>query len=229
MRRIRKSSIVSYSNFGHFKVPSNIQTSCPKCGQSSNFSLRANYQKGKNGLLTEGGCSACKKESTFIIIKNESPDDSVNSADVYIYDPQSSKHPLNQIEKLQGIPADLLRAYRSALNVYQWKDNAATAVMSKRVIESIFKYYSDDKEKRQTLSEQIDRLPENIDLGKPIRYLDQLLRPDSPFSQMLELERDLDDETAASLMELLESLIDYLFVLPKNIEIAHDKIQRKNK
>ncbi|ALC92344.1 hypothetical protein AM500_23155 [Bacillus sp. FJAT-18017] len=227
MRRIRKSSIISYSHYGHSKVPNNIQTACPKCGKTSNFSIKANYQAGKNGFLTEGSCSSCKKESTFSMILKDVPDDIGSDIDVYIYDPRSSKQPINQLDKLPDIPPDLVRAYRSALNIYQWKDNAATAVMSKRVIESIFKHFAGGN--GEPISGQTERILENLDLVKPIRYLDQLLHPDNPFYQILELEKDLDDETAAYLMDLLESLIDYLFVLPGNIEISYTNIQQKIK
>ncbi|OCA83160.1 hypothetical protein A8F94_18720 [Bacillus sp. FJAT-27225] len=229
MRRIRKSSIVSYSHYGHTKVPNMIQTACPNCRKTSSFTLKANYQTGKNGFLTEGTCSTCKKDSTFVMILKGVPDDIGNPIDVYIYDPQSSKQPINQLEQLPHIPPDLVRAYRSALNIYQWKDNAATAVMSKRVIESIYKHFAGDKGNAKPLAEQSDQIVENLDLVKPIRYLDLLLRPDNPFYEILELEKDLDDETAAHLMDLLENLIDYLFVLPGNIEITYSNIQQKIK
>ncbi|WP_341985145.1 hypothetical protein [Rossellomorea oryzaecorticis] len=108
----------------------------------------------------------------------------------------------------------------------QSNDHSATAVMTKRVLESLVKNLNAEKAKSQTLAEQFEQLPKNVDLSSPIQTLSQLTRPESPFFQMLELEKEIDDKTAELLIELLEALIDYLYVVPEKIETIKQKIEK---
>ncbi|MHC0035444.1 hypothetical protein [Pseudoneobacillus sp. C159] len=224
MRRINPGSVVSYIRYGNIKIPKSIQCECPACRKTTEFNLNANYQNRKHSLITECHCPSCKKSAVFIIMTNDVIEEQGEHADTYIYDHQASKHPINQIENLSNIPQDLIRAYRSALNVHQSRETSATAVMSKRVIESILKHFLVEKSKGQPLSKQLDILPNHVDLAKPIQSLSQLLTNDGSLSQMLELEAEMDYETTSLLMDLLENLIEYLFVLPGKIEVTHKKI-----
>jgi hypothetical protein len=226
MRRINPGSVNSYIRYGNVKIPKSIQSECPECRNTTEFVINANFQSSKNGLLTESSCPTCKKSTVFIIMTKDGHDEGEN-ADTYIYDVQASKHLINHIESLPNIPKDLIRAYRSAINVQQTRENSATAVMSKRVIESILKHFLKEKSKGQPLSQQLEILPNHVDLAKPIQSLSQLLATDGPLNKMLELETEMDYETTSLLVDLLENVIEYLFVLPGKIEVTHSKISKK--
>lgn len=223
MKRIYPGSIIAYSQFGHLKVPKNAKTVCPECQKKVEFILKSTYQTSKHGLMTESTCPSCKDSIPFIIITKEKD----GKPDLYIYDPHTSTHPLSQIEMLPKVPDELIRAYKSAVNVHQAKENAATAVLAKRVIENILKHFLKEKGKGLTLEQQFEILPEHINLVKPVTSLSSLMTPEGGLHRMLELETELDDETAEILMDLLEDLIQYLFVLPGKIEIAHEQIVKK--
>jgi hypothetical protein len=227
MRRINPGSVISYIRYGNIKIPKSIQCECPGCRKLNEFLLNANYQNRKNNLVTECSCPTCKNSAVFIIMTKDIAEDQDEHADTYIYDLQASKHPINQIENLPNVPKDLIRAYRSAINVHQSRENSATAVMSKRVIESILKHFLGEKSKGQPLSKQLEILPNHLDLAKPIQSLSYLLGPESSLSRMLELDMEMDYETTSLLMDLLENLIEYLFVLPGKIDVTYDKIARK--
>jgi hypothetical protein len=190
--------------------------------------LNANYQNRKSSLITECNCPACKKPAVFIIMTNDATsEEQIDHADTYIYDLQALKQPIHQIEHLPNVPKDLIRAYRSAINVYLSKEHAATAVMSKRVIESILKHFLNEKSKGQPLAQQLDLLPNHLDLAKPIQALSHLLKPDSSLNRMLELDIEMDGETTTLLMDLLEYLIEYLFILPGKIEVTQNKLSKR--
>jgi hypothetical protein len=227
MRRINPGSINSYIRYGNLKIPKSIQSECPQCRNITEFMINANFQSSKNGLLTESSCPTCKKSTVFIIMTKDGQEEQNEHADTYIYDIQASIHLINHLESLPNIPKDLIRAYRSAINVFESRENSATAVMSKRVIESILKHFLKEKSKGQPLSQQLEILPNQVDLAKPIQSLSHLLATDGSLHRMLELETEMDYETTALLMDLLESLIEYLFVLPGKIEVTHNKIAKK--
>ncbi|MDR4329745.1 hypothetical protein [Bacillus pseudomycoides] len=230
MRKILPGAISSHTQYGYLKVPKNVKSECPKCGKSSEFTLKTNfYQVTKRGLFAEGLCFECKKPSEFVIMFNDYMDRINEEVEVYIYSPSDLKDPSDQLERNKHVPIDLVRAYRSTLNVSQSKHNSAAAVMSKRVLESVLKHFLGEKSNGQTLSQQFEQLPKYIDLTKPIQDVGHLVHPDSPLYEMLELKQEIDDETVALLTELLEVLIQYLFVLPEKIESVHDKIEQKFK
>jgi hypothetical protein len=225
MRRINPGHVNSYIKYGNIKIPKSVHSECPKCKKTTEFILNANYQK--NGMVTECACPLCKKSTVFIILPKDNVDEHGEHADTFIYDLQASNHPIHKLESLPNIPDHLIRAYRSAINVYHSKENSATAVMSKRVLESILKHFLGENSKSQTLSQQLEILPEHVDLTRPIIALSQLLETDSSLNRMLELELDMDYETTSLLMDLLESLIEFLFILPGRIEVTHNKIAKK--
>jgi hypothetical protein len=227
MRRINPGSVISYIRYGNIKIPKNIQCECPGCRKTSEFMLNANYQNSKHSMVTECICPACRKPAVFVIMTKDVVEEQGEHADTYIYDLQAAKHSLQQIENLDNIPKDLIRAYRSALNVHQSREYTATAVMSKRVIESILKHFLGEKSNNKPLAQQLELLPNHVDLAKPIQSLSSLMTSDSPLQRMLELDTEMDYETTLLLMDLLESLIEYLFVLPGRIELTQKKLVKK--
>ena len=224
MRKIHSGFVNSYMRYGHLKIPKSVQCECPECQEITEFTINANFQNSKTGMITECSCPCCKKSAVFIIMPKESTSGQEEHADMYLYDLKASKHTINQLENLPNIPNDLVRAYRSAINVHQSKEKSATAVMSKRVIESILKHFLGEENKKQSISQQLEELPNHIDLANPILTLSQLLAANETLLRMLELETEMDYETSTLVMDLLENLIDYLFILPRKIEMTQAKI-----
>ncbi|WLR57155.1 hypothetical protein LC048_09990 [Mesobacillus subterraneus] len=223
MRRIFPGSITAYSQFGHLKVPKSIKNICPDCKEKVEFVLKSTYQSSKHGLMTESACPSCKQSVPFIIITK----DKETQPDVYIYDPHSTTNPSSQIEHIPKIPEELVRAYKSAVSVHHSKENAATAVLAKRVIENVLKNFLGEKAKGLTLDQQFEILPDHINLVKPVSSLSPLMASGGGLYKMLELETEMDDEMTELIMDLLEDLIQYLFVLPGKIEMTREQIEKK--
>ncbi|MFN7249594.1 MAG: hypothetical protein ACK4M9_02280 [Anaerobacillus sp.] len=224
MRSISPGSIISYNQYGHLKIPKEVKCKCPTCGKNARFTLKTDSHANKIGLFSKGNCSECKAMTSFVIMLPDTLEQTIDEVKVYVYD---KKTPFSQIENVDKIPNDLVRVYRSAVNVQQLKDHSATAVLSKRVLESVVKSFLGDKMIGQPLAAQIESLPKSLDLARPIVSLSQLFHPDNQFQRILDLERDLDEDMSRLMIELLEGLIEYLYILPSKIEMTHDRIQQK--
>ncbi|WP_078554482.1 hypothetical protein [Bacillus alkalicellulosilyticus] len=224
MRRIISGSIVSYSQYGHLKIPKEVKTKCPMCTKNGRFTLKVNYQANRVGLFSEGICSECKELSSFVIMFTDYLGNTSEQAELYIYD---QRHPLQQIENDTVIPDDLIRAYRSAINVQQSKDNSATAVMSKRVLEGVIKHFQSEPKQGNHLAEQLEQLPKHVDFTKPIVTLSQMVKPGSHLNKILELEHELDEDMAELLVDLLGGLMEYLYILPSKMETIHQQMNQR--
>jgi hypothetical protein len=224
MRRIWPGSILSYSQYGHLKIPKEVKSKCPECSKIARFTLKADCHANKIGMFSKGNCPECKTAASFVIMMPHLIEPAHDQVKVYIYD---HKMPFAQVENDANIPGDLIRVYRSALNAHQLQDPSATAVLTKRVLESVTKGFLGEKAKGQTLSTQVESLPKHLDLTRPLVTLSQLIQPESQFHQILELDRDLDDDMARLMLELLDGIIEYLYILPSKIEMTHDRIQQR--
>ncbi len=224
MRRIWPGSIFSYSQYGHLKIPKELKCKCPHCSKTAHFTLKADSHANRIGMFSKGNCSECKSLTSFVIMLSHLSDAANDDVKVYIYD---HKTPFEQIENESNIPGDLIRVYRSALNAHQLQDPSATAILTKRVFESVMKGLLGEKAKGQALSTQVESLTKQLDFSKPLVTLSQLIRPESQFHQILELDRDLDEDMATLMIELLDGIIEYLYVLPSKIEMTQNKIQQK--
>ncbi|WP_096201368.1 hypothetical protein [Bacillus sp. FJAT-45350] len=223
MRRILPGSIVTYSQYGHLKLPKDLKSKCPKCGKISEFNLKFTYQEKRPGIISTGSCSLCNHTSHFVIMLNNATETNEEPS-IYI---NEERNPFHQIEQNNIIPVDLLRAYRSAINVHNIKDTSATAVMTKRVLEGIIKSFLDEKVEGNSLSQQLALLSEHINFSKPLHQLSELVESQQKLYKTLELEIDPDEEMADLLIELLNSLIEYLFILPSKIDLIYERFSQK--
>ena len=74
------------------------------------------------------------------------------------------------------------------------------------------------------LAQQIERLPECAELAKPIVTLAHSLRDGGNLGAHFDLERAPNEEVATLMVELLDDLLEYLFVLPRRIEALNTRI-----
>ena len=101
--------------------------------------------------------------------------------------------------------------------------------MTKRVLEGINKSFLKDKVEGQELSEQLKLLSDHINFSKPIQQLSELVKGDQKLYKTLELELNPDEEMADLFIELLNSLIEYLFILPSKIDSIYERVGQKIK
>ncbi|TLS35446.1 hypothetical protein [Pseudalkalibacillus caeni] len=226
MRKVQPSAISTVYKYGQTKLPKAAKTECPNCGEIINFQLKFDYQMNQTVFSTTSRCSNCKESALFVFI-NESGNDEAEEIELYVYNPSLSREPLKRMHGTAKFPGDLERVYRSAVNVHNVKDWTATAAMSRRVLESISRNFLADKERGQDLAKQLEALPKHVDLQGPIIALGQVLGKESNLRALLDLEMETDEEAANLMIDLLDSLIEYLFILPQKLEQIQKSIESK--
>ncbi|MGH7563740.1 MAG: hypothetical protein ACREK5_04885 [Gemmatimonadota bacterium] len=206
--------------------PSGAAINCPLCGARVTFNIQARgWTKATNHLSWAcADCPDCGGRATFIAISSPDTNIEQSRSEVYVHPAlQRTREPLSGLEELDLFRGQLGRAYVSAVGAYNAADWNATASHCGRVLEGITKTVLPEAE-RGALGKMIGALPKHLDLDAPILHRADTIREGRNIAAHFDLERETDAEMATLLLDLLESLIAYLFLLPERIEEARDKL-----
>lgn len=116
------------------------------------------------------------------------------------------------------VPEALRRAFSSAASAFNSSNYVATAVCARRTLEGIFKYRLPESDRKGTLAQLIDRTMNSIDLAAPLASLSHAIRDGGNLGAHFDSDREPTEELARQMVELLNYLISYLYVLPKEIQ-----------
>lgn len=126
---------------------------------------------------------------------------------------------------LDQIPPEIRKAYVSTVNVYNTKEWSATAMLCRRVLEGIVKHLLPEDERDAPLAQQLRSLGAKVDLAKPLTGLADALRQGGNLGAHFDLTVEPGQEMASKMVDLLEYLIEYLFILPGNVESLRRRVR----
>jgi hypothetical protein len=220
MQLVHESCVRSWVTHGTYGVrtPSAISSICPHCGDKGVISLRDQTDDlHRFAVASTGNCPGCSKPISFWAIRLErAPKNLVNNpASIYMY-PEARSHYPNP-DFLADIPAPLSRAFVSAVEALNSKNYAATAVCARRTLEGIFKYLVPEDKRNASLAKLIEHTKATVDLAAPLTSLSHAIRDGGNLGAHFDMEKEPSETLAKQMVELLEYLISYLYVLPKEI------------
>lgn len=116
------------------------------------------------------------------------------------------------------IPEALQKAFVSTIDAFNSRNYAATAVCARRTLEGIFKYLVTEEKRKAPLVKLIEHVKNEIDLAAPLTSLSHAIRDGGNLGAHFDMETEPDEALARHMVELLDYLISYLYVLPKEIK-----------
>lgn len=226
IRYIPNRSIVGRSKQGDFSLPSSVDTTCPFCRRKVNFAIQ--WNKGLNTAVNyaPSHCPACQRNVKFIQIVDETRTSPIIKGELFISPGSDIRQCLPGIDENENLQEGLKKAYTSAINVFNAQEWTATSVLCRRVLEGITKSILPAEERSKPLAIQLKELSKNIDLNKPILTLADAIRKGGNLGAHFDLEREPNEEISALMVDLLDYLVEYIFILPERIESLHDKIEK---
>lgn len=221
MRRLTPSSIRRWAKVNGRKFPAAISIRCPHCDQVGVFTLGKHLDDPKRGAMSASGhCPACQHHIGVWGV-NEGGEE---CADVYFHPDNYDYHEL--LREGVELPEPLMRAYSSTVDAYNSGNFPATAVCCRRTLEGIFKYLLPEEERNVSLANAIESATARVDLAKPVKELSGVLRKGGNLGAHFDLQKEPDEHLAKAMVDLLEYLISYLYVLPKKIAEAEDVLAK---
>ncbi|AKG36185.1 hypothetical protein VK70_17800 [Paenibacillus durus ATCC 35681] len=163
--------------------------------------------------------------SKFYLVEFMENSDDYYEGILYISPGSNRRKPIKGIESYPEFNKGLVRAYNSTINVFNLGEWTATSILCRRLLEGITKSILPETEQYRPLARQLEILPNKVDLDKPILTLAHAIRIGGNLGAHFDLEKEPNYETSKYMVDLLEYLIEYLFILPHRIKELNEHIE----
>ncbi len=228
MQRKEDKYFTKHQKQGGVKLITSVDYNCPHCGRNVNFYLGWSLPQNHYCLSTKARCSGCGQESKFIYIDYDLADKD-GLGKLFIHPNSKRRRSIIDFSKTDStLNHGLQTAYESALNVYNVGEWTATSVLCRRLLEGITQDLLPDENKKLNLNKKLMELPKYLDLQKPILTLADALRKGGNLGAHFDLEKTPDKKIASQMLDLLDYLIEYIYILPNRIEGLHNEIEELN-
>jgi phage FluMu protein Com len=222
MEKLQKSSIRQSEVVNGFRLIKSINVKCPNCNeQVSAVKEKHTIHNGNPHSITyDMRCTSCNK---LIRLWVPESDKSSGAVDIYMNGTISKEKPvMNDIDIL---PYRLQSAYLETVDVYKAGKWAATSVMSRRTLEGIVYYLNGaDRENKKPLYNMLQDLPDKVDLTSKIIDLANGIRKAGNFGAHFDEDIEPDEEVATMLLEYIEYLLEFSFILPSRADGLSAKV-----
>ncbi|MBY0217920.1 DUF4145 domain-containing protein [Paenibacillus illinoisensis] len=225
MQLIDKKQIVKHEKCGDTMLPKSIDKKCGHCARIVNFNLDW-YSDSTEVMFTTSRCSGCGEISRFYLVEIKENEDGMYTGDLYISPVAfEDRKMIEGIEITKEFSESMFRAYKSAVNVYNLGEWSATVVLCRRLLEGITKSLLPESEQGKPLYRQLELLSSHVELQKPILTLAHAIRVGGNLGAHFDLEREPDESLSRFAVDLLDYIIEYLYILPRRIEQLHTHIE----
>jgi hypothetical protein len=212
---IPKESVRGWVVHG-LRCPNAVSTVCPHCGERVTFTVARHAEdKPRASVSGSGGCPSCHKVVHFWAVHGSKG--SVGDPEaVYMYPPVLNFFRANSLSA--DVPDPLKRSFVSTVDAFNARNFVATSVCCRRTLEGIIKYLLPEEKRKGNLVKLINDAASTLDLAAPLRSLSHAIRDGGNLGAHFDEEKEPTEEMARQMVELLDYLIAYLYVLPREIE-----------
>jgi hypothetical protein len=176
------------------------------------------------GVAMRGTCPACGFMARFIQVGKANGQD----YGLFIHPaPKLVRQPLPGLDEADGFSGKVEKAYVEAISAYNARQWIPAAVMCGRALEGVTKSLLPKDKRKLNFARQLRELPDHIDLEKTISDLTDGIRKGRNIAAHFDEEIEIDEPVAAMLLDLLDSIVEYLFVLPHKIERLDDQLETR--
>jgi hypothetical protein len=227
MQNIALSSVRQWTKYSTARVPASISTVCPCCDERVVFTLeRQQDDSARLTVTATASCPGCSKPVHFWAVRDEPTPkgDENNPVAIYMYPVSKNYYPNPNF--IQNIPPTVQRSFISSIDAFNSKNYVATAVCARRTLEGIFKNLVPEEKRNDVLAKLIEYVKTDIDLSAPLSSLSHAIRDGGNLGAHFDEKKEPSEKLARQMVELLEYLISYLYVLPKEIKKLEESLEK---
>ena len=189
-----------------------IELICPHCHEKAMFEANPWQEHGRQIIATEMVCTRCDFEVLLVQLMDEF--NNCKPGSLFTWPAPGGRATMPGVVHLQSLSGPLARSYDSALKLYNHAEWGAAALTVRHLLEGLTARLLPADKRELPLPRQLEALPRDLDLARPLQDIAQLMAPDGAFGRHFDDESSIDKVTAEHLLELAEQLIHYLVVMP---------------
>ena len=189
-----------------------VELICARCNEKALFEASPWQEHGRQIVATEMTCTRCEFEALLVQLLDEFGNRKV--ASLFTYPAPGGRDSMPGVRHLQALSGPLARSYDSALKLYNHAEWGPTALTVRHLLEGLCARLLSAEKRELPFMRQLEALPGDLDLAKPLEDIAQLMAPEGAFGRHYDDETAIDKVTAEHMLELTEQLLQYLVVLP---------------
>jgi hypothetical protein len=198
---------------------------CPFCGRLATFTVTDHtIDQKRNTIAASANCPRCRKHvRVWEVDPAATGQQERKCAGLYVYPkPSLNRKPMDGIDK---VPPEIGRAYVATVAAFNAGLWPATGACCRRVLEGVAKHRLGEDSRGRRLVQLLNDLKVKVDLAKPLTSLADALREGGNLGAHFDdLEREPDQAAAGQMLDFLDYLMDYLYVLPAKVESFRNMI-----
>lgn len=217
MKPVPHANVRNWAQVGIHSCPRAITAVCPECTEKVLFDLKGHqFDDRRETMASTGVCPGCGTKVHVWTFRPKTPEtkNALYQGSVFMHPTARDHH--EAIQFSTDIPEALARAYHSTVDSYNSGNYAATAVCCRRTLEGLFTHVLNE-ERIDRLAEAIDKAVSTVDLAKPLRDLSHAIRTGGNLGAHFNSQNEPTKPMARAMVELLEYIVSYLYVLPNEI------------
>lgn len=219
MQKITEESIKGLKTVNSLKSPHAISTFCPLCYSKVTFQLQSEQVDSHRRTVSSTGiCPDCRKPVYF-----------------WAFQPANQKLEVFMLpvcgENLEtrfsdsNLPDELKRIYEATIDAYNTKNYRAAAVSCRVALEGIFKLKLSSANQNVSLNQAINMVSQSPILTQPFTDLSHAVRKGGNLGAHFDLAKEPDRDMTKGMIDLIEYLIEFLYLLPNQIDELENKVQ----
>lgn len=207
------------------QTPESIGVECPYCAEKVTMTMhKRSYDQPRGTLSCSARCPSCNETSHFWLTELVSGE--IQEYAQLFMRPSPKEEGLSLKELDTELPDPVVRALTSAIEAYKAGNLVATTVLCRRGLEDLMKYLLPTERRQGGLVEAIKAVTEEQEFARPLNQLADALTSGTELEKLCNMEIEPDDGSARALIEVLHSLIMYLYVLPDKLESVDSRFKR---
>ncbi|MFK8080846.1 MAG: hypothetical protein AB8B97_11230 [Granulosicoccus sp.] len=227
MKKIPNESIKkwAYSNSNKLSHPVSVAAICPGCTLNVVFNTKRRlYDPNRDTSSCSSDCSACGTTVHFWVVDmvGHARKDGDGDPGVYML-PAPHEH-MNMDQHQETIPDSVLQYCKTAQEIYFSGNLMATNVLIKTAMETIFDDFLPIGNSRTGLSAMIRDSISTINHNEPLAKLSSSTKKQGDLHELFKNHHGTNQDTADAMMEMLETLIMYLYILPSRFEDLEQRL-----
>ena len=221
MKQIPNQSIKKWAYASNNKLshPVSVAAICPACSLNVVYNTKRRlYDANRDTSSCSAECPACGEAAHFWVTDMVAHARQDGEGDPCVYMLPAPPDQMDIQRHQNHIPEGVMQYCKTAQDIYFSGNLMATNVLVKTALETIFDEFLPLGNSRGTLSMMIRDSISNINHNEPLAKLSALTGKSGDLQALFQNHHGTDKGTADALMQLLDALIVYLYVLPQRFK-----------